>query len=78
MIHGNAIFEKSRNLFRTVLRNSKKIAEIIHLQDYWVLELCPSYGVLKEQKKAAFRKVDLFQSTCEGWEAYSAGSLRES
>jgi hypothetical protein len=38
---------------------------VYNTQDYWVFGLCPSFGILKNTK---FWKVDLFQSSGEGWE----------
>jgi hypothetical protein len=37
-------------------------------QDYWVLGLCPSCGILKNTRNTTFRKTDAFPSTGEGAE----------
>jgi hypothetical protein len=47
---------------------------LYNTQDYWVPELCPSSGILKN---TAFRKLDLFPSSGEGvGDTYSVGSVR--
>jgi hypothetical protein len=46
-------------------------------QDYRVLGLCPSSGILRNTKDTTFRKVDLFPSGEEVGDVYSVRSVRK-
>jgi hypothetical protein len=46
-------------------------------RDYWGFELRPSSGIIKTQKNTTFRKLDLFPSSGEVWEAPTLFGLLE-
>jgi hypothetical protein len=50
---------------------------VYNTQDYWVFGFCPPSDILKgTNKHTAFRKLDLFPSSCEEWETLTLfGSL---
>jgi hypothetical protein len=50
---------------------------VYNTQNYWVSELCPSFGILNTRKQMLW-KLDLFPSLGEGGDTYSVGSLRKS
>jgi hypothetical protein len=38
------------------------------IQNHWVCGLCPSSGILNNQKKTTFQKLDLFAALSDGGE----------
>jgi hypothetical protein len=50
---------------------------VCNTHNYWHFGLCPSSCILKLEN-TMFRKLDLFLSSGEGGDAYSAGSFRKS
>jgi hypothetical protein len=47
---------------------------VYNTQDYWDFGLCPSSHILENMKNSAFRKLDLYLSSDEGYKTPEDGN----